>query len=175
MIIMLNGPFGVGKTSVASLLRDKVENSMIYDPEEIGFMLRNIITDDIKLDKEKTDNFQDLKLWKVLTVEIAKQLSETYRKNLIVPMTICHTEYYSYIREGFEKIDASVHHFCLLASKDTIHRRLLNRGDEAGSWAFKQTDKCLYSFENNSDIFREIIYTDGLTVDTITEVILTHI
>lgn len=175
MIIIINGPFGVGKTSVASLLNDKIENSMIYDPEEIGFMLRNIITDDVKLDEEKTDNFQDLKLWKILTVVVAKQLSETYCKNLIVPMTIYNTEYYSYIHEGFEKIDDSVYHFCLLASKDTIHSRLLNRGDEASSWAFKQTEICLDSFEDNPDIFKEIIYTDELTVDTITEIILTHI
>ncbi|MBQ7827680.1 MAG: AAA family ATPase, partial [Clostridia bacterium] len=48
MIIMINGPFGVGKTTVASLLNERLDNSMIYDPEEVGFMLRSIISDEVK-------------------------------------------------------------------------------------------------------------------------------
>lgn len=42
MIILINGAFGVGKTSVASELKKTINNSMIFDPEEIGYMLRNI-------------------------------------------------------------------------------------------------------------------------------------
>ncbi|MDY0393289.1 AAA family ATPase [Virgibacillus halophilus] len=48
MIIMINGAFGVGKTTVANRLQKELDNSMIFDPEEVGFMLRNIIPDDIK-------------------------------------------------------------------------------------------------------------------------------
>lgn len=40
---MINGAFGVWKTSVAMGLTQHVNNSMIFDPEEVGFMLRNII------------------------------------------------------------------------------------------------------------------------------------
>lgn len=36
MIIMINGAFGVGKTTTAEALHKKMENSMIYDPEMIG-------------------------------------------------------------------------------------------------------------------------------------------
>jgi deoxyadenosine/deoxycytidine kinase len=36
MIIMLNGPFGVGKSTVAQRLHDHLPHSMIYDPEIIG-------------------------------------------------------------------------------------------------------------------------------------------
>ena len=43
MIIMINGAFGVGKTTIANELLKEIKNSMIYDPEEVGFMLRNII------------------------------------------------------------------------------------------------------------------------------------
>lgn len=69
MIIMINGAFGVGKTTVANELLQTVSNSMLYDPEIVGFMLREIITEDIKHENEKTDNFQDLELWKVLVVQ----------------------------------------------------------------------------------------------------------
>ena len=43
MIIMLNGAFGVGKTSTALLLKSKLPNSMIYDPEMVGYLLRHIL------------------------------------------------------------------------------------------------------------------------------------
>jgi deoxyadenosine/deoxycytidine kinase len=56
MIIMINGAFGVGKTTVAHRLHKSITNSMVYDPEEIGYMLRNIITNEIKTSDEKTDN-----------------------------------------------------------------------------------------------------------------------
>lgn len=48
MIIMINGAFGVGKTTVATILLERIPNSMLIDPEEVGYMLRNIIKDEIK-------------------------------------------------------------------------------------------------------------------------------
>jgi deoxyadenosine/deoxycytidine kinase len=48
MIIMLNGAFGIGKTSVANCLVKNIKNSMIYDPEEVGLLLRNIIPREIQ-------------------------------------------------------------------------------------------------------------------------------
>jgi hypothetical protein len=40
---MINGAFGSGKTSTAQMLQPLVANSMIFDPEEIGLMIRKII------------------------------------------------------------------------------------------------------------------------------------
>jgi hypothetical protein len=36
VIILVNGPFGVGKTTVARVLADRL-GAAIYDPERIGF------------------------------------------------------------------------------------------------------------------------------------------
>ena len=88
MIILINGPFGVGKTSVATLLNENLENYIIFDPEEIGSMLRNIVTEDIQYQKEKTDDFQDIILWKELTVLIAAKLMATYNTNLIIKICL---------------------------------------------------------------------------------------
>ena len=76
MIIMINGAFGVGKTTIANMLQNEMDNSMIFDPEEIGYMLRNIIPIDIKRTESITGDFQDLDLWKELTVDMAKRLLE---------------------------------------------------------------------------------------------------
>ncbi|MFB4192719.1 hypothetical protein ACE15J_28305, partial [Klebsiella pneumoniae] len=40
MIIWINGPFGAGKTTLAERLRDRRPKSLIFDPEEIGFVVK---------------------------------------------------------------------------------------------------------------------------------------
>jgi deoxyadenosine/deoxycytidine kinase len=163
MIIMINGAFGVGKTSVSSGLAEQIENSIIFDPEEVGFMLRNIIPEGIRCKDEDTGDFQDLELWRKLIVTVAGDLIDRYNVNLIVPMTIYRKEYFDYIYNGFKELDRDIHHFCLTASFDTIHRRLENRGDVKGSWAYKQTARCIASFEKYD--FSEYLDTETCTVD----------
>ena len=55
MIIWINGSFGVGKTTVAEKLKEKIDKSIIYDPEKIGMFLSNTLP-------TKEDDFQDYKL-----------------------------------------------------------------------------------------------------------------
>lgn len=43
MIVMVNGAFGAGKTTVAEELLRQIDGSMIFDPEEVGYMLRSIV------------------------------------------------------------------------------------------------------------------------------------
>ncbi|WP_249336722.1 AAA family ATPase [Sporosarcina sp. Marseille-Q4063] len=122
---MINGAFGVGKTTVANKLLENLGNFMLFDPEGIGFMLRQVIPNDIKKLNEKTGNFQDLEMWRSLTVTGAEQLQRTYRKNLIVPMTIYNKNYFEYIFGGFKEMDEQTFHFCLTAKKETIHQRAI--------------------------------------------------
>lgn len=155
---MINGAFGVGKTTIANTLQNEIEHSMIYDPEEIGYMLRNVIPIDIKRTESITGDFQDLELWKEITVDVAKRLITKYKINLIVPMTIRKIEYFHFIYNGFKSIDDQTHHFCLSASKETIYERLRLRGEEEGNWCFQQTDKCLEAY--NQYDFGEYIDTE---------------
>ena len=39
MVIWINGAFGSGKTTAAMLLHSKIENSYVYDPENVGTFL----------------------------------------------------------------------------------------------------------------------------------------
>lgn len=155
---MINGAFGVGKTTIANTLQNEIEHSMIYDPEEIGYMLRNVIPIDIKRTESITGDFQDLELWKELTVDVAKRLITKYKINLIVPMTIRKIEYFHFIYNGFKSIDDQTYHFCLSASKETIYERLRLRGEEEGNWCFQQTDKCLEAYKQYD--FGEYIDTE---------------
>lgn len=165
MIIMINGAFGVGKTTIANMLQSEIKNSMIYDPEEIGYMLRNVIPIDIKRTESITGDFQDLDLWKELTVDMAKRLITKYNINLIVPMTIRKIEYLHFIYNGFKSVDEQTHHFCLNASKETIYERLRLRGEEEGNWCFQQTDKCLEAYSQYD--FGEYIDTEKVSINDI--------
>ena len=163
MIILINGAFGVGKTSVATELVRTLDNFMLFDPEVVGFMLRHVIPDEIRTADERTDNFQDLALWKSMTVTMAENLRKTYNKNLIIPMTIFNKDYLHYIFSGLKKIDEDTFHFCLTAKEEIIHNRLLQRGETAGNWCFIQTEKCLAAYEDRC--FETFIKTDDLGVD----------
>jgi adenylate kinase family enzyme len=165
LIIMINGAFGAGKTTVANKLLELIDNSMLYDPEEVGYMLRNIITDEVKKAEEKTDNFQDFELWKVLTVNVARLLKEKYQKNLIVPMTIINKEYFTYIYNGLKEIDDQTYHFCLMAKEETIYKRLRGRGEVEGNWCFQQTKRCVEAYQDKC--FEEYIFTDSIGINQV--------
>jgi hypothetical protein len=167
MIIMINGAFGSGKTSAASMLQPLIPNSMIFDPEEIGFMLRKIVIGDIRLEEERTDDFQDLELWKVLTVKVAQELKNKYNKHLIIPMTIYKTDNFEYIYNGLREVDKDIFHFCLIASEKTIHKRLSNRGDTPNGWTFQKSKKCIDAFKHSR--FQEYIVTDEIGTKEVVE------
>ncbi|WP_219837204.1 AAA family ATPase [Paenibacillus sp. R14(2021)] len=173
MIIMINGAFGVGKTTIASWLQASLANSMIYDPEEVGYMLRNLIPSELKAPEEQTDNFQDMELWKILVVQVAEQLHKKYKKTILVPMTICNKDYFHYIFNGLKQIDAETYHFCLIGSQETIFERLRMRGEVEGNWCFQQTLKCVEAYQD--PCFQTYIPTDGREIDDIVNTIKARI
>lgn len=165
MIIMINGAFGVGKTTVATELVKELENCMLFDPEEVGFLLRTILPEEVKLQEAPTGDFQDFHLWKDLIVTVARKLVEKYNVNLIVPMTIWNPDYFHYISNEFKEIDGQTHHFCLMADRETIFTRLKRRGEAEGNWCFQQTETCLKSFKENN--FRTYIDTEHVEIETV--------
>jgi len=173
MIVMINGAFGAGKTTTAQILQTHIPNSMIFDPEEIGYMLRKIISDEIRLHDERTDDFQDIELWRTLTVKTVSEVKRKYNKHLIVPMTIYKTGNFEYISKEFRNIDNEFYHFCLIASEETIYQRLASRGDKEGGWTYQQTTKCLNTLTN--ELYKEHINTDQLSTNEIINRILLRI
>lgn len=173
MIVMINGAFGSGKTTTANRLLPLLPNSMIFDPEEIGYMVRKIIPEEIRFQDERTDDFQDIELWRVLTVKTAMELKRKYNKHLIVPMTLYKTHNFEYIYNGLHSMDKDLFHFCLIASKDTIFERLTTRGDKLGGWTFEQTERCVNALRDNR--FQEHIITDQLDTESVIERILARI
>jgi hypothetical protein len=170
MIVWINGAFGVGKTSVARALSRKWPTALLFDPEEVGFMLRKVVPKDFQ-----TGDFQDLPLWRRLTVETAAGLLEQTGRPLIVPMALVDPKYFAEVVGELRMRGVSVHHFALVASRDTIGRRLRRRWELPSSkrWAMAQLDHCVSALE--SPEFRVHVRTDDRSVDEVLEEVLSHL
>ena len=140
MIIFVNGAFGVGKSTVAQMLAARLPNSLLFDAEMVGYFLRAVVPKEAL-----TDDFQDLPMWRTLTVATARLLREQYSRTLIMPMTIWHRPYFDEILGGLRTDDPAVHHFTLTATEETLRTRLLGRDDrpETFAWCWARAQHCL--------------------------------
>ncbi len=167
MIIFINGAFGVGKTTVAHLLAACHPNSLLFDPEEVGFFLRNVVRP-----IETFDDFQDLPMWRSLTVTTARMLRETYGHTLIMPMTIWHEQYFDEIMNGLREFEPRMLHFCLTARAETIRQRLLQRvaSPQVLAWTMERVNLCVSAFQSPKFAFQ--IETDDMSPNNVVESIL---
>jgi broad-specificity NMP kinase len=146
MIVMINGSFGVGKTTIAKLLHSYLPNSVIYDPEWVGFVLMRLPTW-IRLRGSGSDDFQDIDLWRRSTVAGTKLFSLLASGPVIVPMTFSHRAYFDEVIIGIRRLDPKLRVFCLKASLATIKKRLVERGTNieavGAEWIGRRIRECV--------------------------------
>jgi len=163
-IIWLNGAFGAGKTQTAYELHRRLENSFVYDPENIGFFLNQNLPD-----KLKKNDFQDYEMWREFNHKTIKYIAENDKEPIIIPMTITDKLYFAEITGNLESEEIQLQSFVLSASREVIERRLKKRLERKNSWGFKQIDRCLSSLADEA--FGEKIQTDHLSIDGVVEII----
>ncbi|MGD9892509.1 MAG: AAA family ATPase [Dehalococcoidia bacterium] len=124
MILLLNGTFGVGKTTVAGLIGGQLPATSVYDPEMIGFVLRRVLSP-----VRQAADYQDLQLWRRATIWGAWAMRR--RRHLIVPMTLWRRGYFAEITAGLRRIDAGLLCIRLTASEESIRQRIMASDDAA--------------------------------------------
>jgi hypothetical protein len=117
MILWINGTFGAGKTSTAKELVQLLPHARIYDPEQVGYMLRHVLTEPI-------DDFQDWPPWRRLVVATAAQVHHYVGGILIAPMTLLRRDYLQEIFDDLAAHDLDVRHFLVHADSDELARRI---------------------------------------------------
>lgn len=145
MIIWLNGPFGAGKTTLSATLRERLPDSLVFDPEEIGYVVRSVVP------PAPSGDYQDLPIWRRLTVAALLELRRSYHQTVIVPMTLVHPPYLEEILGSLHNSGERLLHIFL-----DINARLLRsridaqvlvpdpvRDQEIRRWRLKQVDRCL--------------------------------
>src|SRR5262245_34527143 len=162
MIVLLNGAFGIGKTTVARALRARVRGSAIYDPELVGIVLKRLPRW-VPLAGRGTDDFQDLALWRRASV-VGIRAVRALRPIVVVPMAFSRVDYLDEIRAGGRRYDADVRHFCLRAPLATVEARLAARGGVT-EWQRRRAAECCAAHLERA--FAEAVETEGRTADEV--------
>ena len=76
VIVWLNGPFGVGKTTAARRLCERLPDAVIADPEPLGWMLRRTIG--------RGRDYQDLRLWRRVTTRMIRRRARRHAVVVVV-------------------------------------------------------------------------------------------
>ncbi len=175
MLLWINGPFGGGKTQTAHEIQRRLPDSVICDPEEVGFGLRRMTPSHLRHD------FQDYPAWRQGVFEVLDQVLSRYAGVVIAPMTVVEPDYYEETVGRLRSRGHDVSHFALLADRGTVLRRLRERGVGhvlhfvAGkdapllreSFAVSKLDYCLERLAGPE--FAEHVLTDHLTIAEVAE------
>ena len=174
-VIMLNGAFGVGKTTVAQLLRAALPGSVIYDPEWVGYYLRRLPRW-VALSGAGTDDYQDIDLWRKSVVVGVRLFHGFARGPVIVPMTFTHRPYFDEIVQGIRRFDPTLRIFCLRASLPTLRHRLTARGfasSEEDAWLARRIVECAAAHQDPH--FGESVETETLSAPAVAAAIITRL
>ncbi|GGX26048.1 AAA family ATPase [Streptomyces chryseus] len=120
MIVWVNGAFGSGKSTLVDALRPRWPEALVYDPEMVGFVLREIV-------EVPTGDFQDLPLWRRQVANLAVGLIEEYGRPVLVPMTLVDPGYVGEIFGALKDAGVDVHHFFLKVSREVLEERIDGR------------------------------------------------
>jgi hypothetical protein len=167
MLIWLNGPFGGGKTQTAHELARRLPGSVICDPELAGFGLRRMLPPPLRSD------FQDLKSWREGVVEVLDLVLRKHNGPVIAPMTVTNPTYFKETVGRLHDMDHEVHHFSLLARRETVLKRLRERGLGRAvpwlrdTWAESKVDECLSRLQ--APEFATQLWTATLPIRTVAD------
>lgn len=167
MIALINGSFGVGKSTVARQLVKCLPHSRLYDPEMVGFVIRRLY-----LPSRRPEDYQDLRAWRTVAVQAARA-ARLGGRNLVIPMSLWRPDYFAEIMGGLRRIDPDLHHFCLVASADTIYSRLLQRGVGPGSSTWQHVQGCVASLAAPG--YEQHIQTDDKSPEEVAQTILARL
>lgn len=143
---MLNGSFGVGKTTVARLLHKTLPGSSIYDPEWFGVGLMRL-GKWFRVKRWRTDDFQNIPLWRK-SVATGIQLQRKFASGpVIVPMTFSSRNYLGEVMTDLNRRGDGPRLFCLVADLETLEQRLAKRNLEPNSgeafWLSRRIRECV--------------------------------
>lgn len=166
MILWVNGAFGVGKSHTAAELVRRVPGAVLCDPEQVGFGIHRMQPRAARRD------FQDVAGWRLTVREVLAGVDADGRwPVVVVPMTIIDRNYFDELVGWLRDQGHVVQHVALVASEDTIRRRLRSRWSTlvGDTWAHAQLARCVTALQEPR--FATQVDTDRLDLDaTVAEV-----
>jgi hypothetical protein len=124
VIIWINGGFGAGKTTLAQELHRRLPDAVVYDPEDVGLMLRKWLP--------PGGDFQHLPSWRELVVATALSLRRHHAETLIVPMSLIRDACRAEILGGLAGAGEEILHVFLDVDAGVLRERLNARVTRPG-------------------------------------------
>ena len=164
MIVWLNGPFGVGKSSVTAALRRRVPAARTFDPERIGWVLKRTVG------VWRRGDYQHLRTWRRATVVAAARRARG-TDLLIIPMTVLRRGYLEELLAGLRARGHEVRHVLLDVSPDVLLERIENDPvHDPRAWRLDNLEIYLtarYALEG----FGEVVDTDERTIEEVADAV----
>ena len=129
MIVWINGPFGVGKTTLTKELCRRDPSVRAFDPERIGWVLKRTVG------LLRHGDYQDLPAWRSATVTAAAWQARGAGP-LVVPMTVLRGPVLHELLDGLRTRGHDVHHLLLDVSAPVLIERV-EQDDDDGPQAWR--------------------------------------
>ncbi|SDP23346.1 AAA domain-containing protein [Streptomyces sp. cf386] len=175
LIVWVNGAFGSGKTTLVDELRPRWPEVLVYDPEMVGYVLREIV-------EVPTGDFQDLRLWRRQVADLAVGLVEEYRRPVLVPMTLVNPGYVGEIFGALKDAGIDVHHFFLKVSREVLEQRIDGRSftpdspeqdEKVRRWCKARIEPCMAAADT---LPSDTVFLDGeLTPQELADQVLARV
>ncbi|MFJ2111928.1 AAA family ATPase [Streptomyces sp. NPDC087850] len=120
MIVWLNGPFGGGKSTLASGLHEALTGSVVADPEYVGSLLRQSMAGHAL----RVRDYQDYPAWRRLTVQLITELHQLTGNTVIVPMTLLKRAYADEILGPLAELGTELRHLVLHVDAERLGARI---------------------------------------------------
>ncbi|WP_328744966.1 NUDIX domain-containing protein [Streptomyces sp. NBC_00285] len=146
MIVWINGASGAGKTTTARELIELIPNSTLFDPEDIGAAVVQLLP---PKRLAEVGDLQDLPIWRRLVIDTAAAMLAELGGTLVVPMTLLRQEYRDEIFGGLAARRIGVRHLLLAPAETILRARTAEReappdppdGEiRQGQWAYDHTE-----------------------------------
>lgn len=150
MILWIDGPYGVGKSTLANALHEREPDSFIFDAEAVG----NAVRDNLPPEMFNGWIFEGYPLWFHMCAALLTEIAGNFSGTVYVPMTLTEQDSFEKITRPLRERGVRVEHILLEADDDTVRQRILARGEEEGCWCMENIGLCQARQRDFTDVIR---------------------
>lgn len=166
MILWIDGPYGVGKSTLAEKLQERNPHSFIFDAEEVG----NAVRDNRPESLFRGYIFEEYPMWFQMCAELLLDIVSQYDGDIYIPMTLTKKDSFEKIERKLTQNGIKIKHILLESSYRVVHDRILARGESEDCWCVQNIDLCLREQKHFDNVLR--IQSYGKTPDELAEEVL---